>query len=784
MTPNPSLINNPCTVPSRFQSPSSRSSSKQGKKATKLSSWRSHTTPRVANTGSIDDDDDYYNLPPITDTRASHADSSSETDRQGLQSLRSDDSALFKPDTSTVSIFSRKSWKTSRSTQSRGKGNVEVASGSKDTGERGKQGRETSSRKMPQLHNQVERRHIQYDDPDKLLDTPEGVSSSAHQTQSGVTAPLNKDSSDYSDLPPFPIAPTSQLNEVSSDYSNLPSFPTTSTVQLNEASPDYSNLPSFPTAPASLNIPIAEGKQTEASSPLLSVGGSSAEEERYATPSPNFPSLLTPQPPTMDTPKLEFSSCVDRSNSFQTATNSPSSSKQQSPTNNTNAYESSSIPPVRPPPVITSTPISHRAPIEEDDFVDADILDQFIAESKLRRQMKAAQVDLSINRGEISSDTGDGMAEVAEGEVDKRNRPLPALPAEGDDAPTGSDIEQLPPPLPPRGQSQNTNDENQQLNTSPPEFQIQTELCGESGEFSVTPMSQALPAKQPSTENRVEKNFAESTLPQKTHSEGEELISEEYTPDKTPYETQVEEENPSMVSPGENLDLLPVEDGSKDPLGRSRSSTPDHQHRELSQLGTQEPADGTGELEDTQGEEECPEEPPRRNSTSVDPREEGEVSNEEGTADEGTGRTYPPPFLITSDEEESGEESTVHISKASALLHSHTSFSKGDLDGVPNNSARVFDSVPRAHLMGTPESANMSLNQLYTPETTLQISAVQDLQHPKVTVTDTTSALLDDGKEIGTKIAADGGDMDMPRPRATSRIYTLGRQLQVWDWYM
>ena len=780
MTPNSSLLNNPCTVPSRFQSPSSRSSSKAGKKTTKLSSWRSHTTPRVASTASIDDDD-YYNLPPITDTRASHADSSSETDRQGLQSLRSDDSALFKPDTSTVSIFSRKSWKTPRSTQSKGRGNVEAASGSKDTGERERQGRDrtSSSRTMPQLHSKVERRHIQYDDPDEFLDTPSvGVSHSAHQTQGSMTAPLNRDSSDYSDLPPFPIAPTSQPNEASSDYSDLPSFPITSTAQPN----DYSNLPSLPTAPISLNIPIAGGKQTEASSPLLSVGGSSVEEERFTTPSPNFPSLLTPQPSTMDTsPKLEFSSCVDQSNSFQTATkSSPPSSKQQSPTYNTNAYESSTVPPLQPPKLVTSTPISHslqKAPVEEDDFVEADVLDQFIAESRLRRQLKAVQVSK-----EMSSDAGDGVAEVTEDEVDKRNRPLPALPSEDDDDPTGSDVEQLPPPLPPRSQSQDTTNKNQQLNTSPPEFKIQTDPYGESGEFSVTPLSLALPAKQPNTEHRVENNSTESTSPpspQKTHSEGEEWVSEQCIPDKTPSETQVEEENPPTASPRENLELLTVEGNSKDPLDRSRSSSPDHQHRELTQLGTREPADGPGELEDMHGEEEIPEEFPRKKcpSTSVDPREEGEISNEEGTADEVTGPTYPAPVLITSDEEESGEESTVDISKTSTLLHSHPSLSKGDLDGVFNDSGSVFDSVPRAHLMGTPESGNMSLNQLFTPETTLQISAVQDLQNPRVTVTDTSSVVTD------TSIVADGSDMGMPRPRVTSRIHTLGRQLQVWGWY-
>ena len=243
-------------------------------------------------------DEDYYNLPPITITDAA-TESASGLERSvsiHSEAALTDFGARY---SSSKVLKKRRKVRESVSPQAVAKGGRREKGGERG-GSRGVKVGGDGNRVMPQLHSASHApRDPDYDDPDEFL----------------------KDSSKAS---PDMARPVSSAPTHTNTTSASPPTPPPSTAPIS-------------TPPASTSSHGAD-KPPEASSPRVIMTGSSAEEERFTTPSPTFPSL--PSFPHLSessavlvnsTPRFETSSGVDRSNSFQTADESSDRSLRLSP---------------------------------------------------------------------------------------------------------------------------------------------------------------------------------------------------------------------------------------------------------------------------------------------------------------------------------------------------------------------------------------------------------------------------------------------------------------------
>lgn len=275
------------------------------------------------------------------------------------------------------------------------------------------------------------------------------------------------------------------------------------------------------------------------------------------------------------------------------------------------------------------------------------------------------------------------------------------------------------------------------------------------------------------------------------------------TSSKQPAAAQdLDDDVPPQPPPRERRGLnVPEVDGNsaEDSPAKSGSSSPDYQHRDLTQLERQgassaesqhDPvtcSDGErereGEVEENEGSgyDRVQDE---EQGTSVDPVDEERAQSKypDDNTDDATSLASSVKTLTSN--EESGEEATVRI-KNSTLLYRHTPTSKGEVAGVHADGGSVYDSIQRRHFPVTPGSADVSLQDLNTPETTLQFSALQDMHNSKGTMADSEgirvdSPLLNGEGMMRSRTATVDSDMEgVTRPRGASRIQTLGRQLQV-----
>ena len=803
MTPNPALIDSTITFTSRFQpgSPMStsprRNTKRSSRKPTKLGSWRSHVqTPPVSG------EEDYYNyshIPPM------HGNGGEVTSN----SVGSDKAAAGD---STIPIPSPRNQRTPREGSSPQVSRASTAVGV-GTGGRGRGGGRRSragmgqkrragiNREMPQLHGRGEKRVFHNRPYDYLeefvnISSPEGVSFTAKQPS---TPPEGS--------PPSPTR---------SD--KLPPFPTT--IQ------------------ASLSIPIEQiDKPLEGQSPLLSVTGSSYEEERFATPSPNFPTLQSShlqQPPTEDntasplpTAELESSSCVDRSNSYQTADDElldPLWSQKEHKLKSDSAEKHISsvygTPEAQVTPVLkSSSPHAQHELEESSDFVDTAVLDKLI----LRSQQEFEKLQVQPRR------------KVAGAQVQQSSSLIY-------NAPT-SDAHLLPPQLPPRNQ---TSINDTEINIS--------DIVGSSGEFTVVGLSPPIPPR-PSSQGKKRTGRGSG--------------KEEYTPPPSPpprIQSQRKTwESPQCLPLDTSSHVLPKDDGVPptppprekgehtsatecltvamgDLPKRSESSSPDYQHRVLTQRVTQsgvssgeDSVEGEGERgggeEDEEGEREREgredgegkipgggkdEEGERdkvqgqrvsllheekggvieaegsretvtmgedgsltemavdpvqekRSSTCVDPPEEGEEISQ-STFPEGDVATIVHTLTSDEEEDESGDVRIATNVKPSTLRYNHHPLS-ASTPSDRNTATMGLHMEDNSSL-----SSSLSILRLPgTPSSGASLSLYQ-LNTPETTLVgkDLQTARADVGNGNGTRSRMADVDSDMARMRQT-----LGRQLQV-----
>ena len=835
MTPNPALIDSTATSSSRYQSSSIAGSSSRSshfrsvKRSSKSSTWRSHASSRAKEPVlSLPDDEDYYNLPQISDTKVLHDGGGTETDGQSFQGVVSDDMTVFNPINLTVAFFPRKNVRTSRQKLNPQISRVSTAGGRGKVREREEQRkRAVSKREMPQLHVQVEQRHTfdpQYADADEITD-PEAtlVDVACHPTQPIISTPL--------DNPPF--------------------------------SSDQSNLPPLPTIPVSLSIPITRNKRSDENSPRLSAAGSSVEEERFVTPSPGLHTPFTPQQtPSGETqstpiPVLESSSCADQSNSYQTADDQSNSSHSLSPSEQQSLSNRdmeklepgvTSMPlPVKPPTFASRQ--SHlkqtRYELEDSgDFMDSEALDQLIAQTQLEREFGALQMQSHLveeRREGASVDGGDQENE----NLHMKSSPLPAPPL----PPRHSSSPRTPPLLPQLPASDSQLATNASLKTDNFKLPLsdslrQAELVGNSGEFTVMPtISPPIPPRKQATESGVEHTSEVDTPPPspppRTHSRRRKLDSPQFASTETSsknsevvQELVVDDDIPPSPPPRQRHEFVIADkDGNlTDGLPvRSDSSSPEYQHRDLTQRegqgggsvereeeekldlgevqGNKEGWESGGEMEGQEwgetvgesdegksgeGEKNNQERKTdsrriRRSSTCVDPvEEEGRVL--EDSTDEVTSATSTVKTL-TSDEE-SDEDTDVTV-KTATLRYRADTHNKVDLQEVgaslhvEDSTESILDRIPGPHFSDTPSVASLSITQLNTPETTLHYSIMNEMQNSAGRLmTDSESVLVDSAVELP-------GSENVVRSRAATRSgsgitqgqswlrQTLGRQTQV-----
>ena len=609
LTPNTTLVDSAFAW--KFQSTTSNKSvgKPRLKKLSKSSATRRSQMPsRAADHDSPVVDEDYYNLPPITitDPRALHADSVAE-DRQSLQLVESDDTAVYIVENSAVLMLSPKNRMKSRenSTSPSKTATGEVGRGRPGSakhslvrkGGRGEKGQAESNREMPQLHNTFKRIHHDptYDDPDEFLDK--------------ISPPVSSASPQTRTKPHEPLIQSPSLDDVIHD--------------------DHNRLPPFPTIPTSLSIPItAGGQQADVGSTRQSATGSSVEDERFATPSPTFPAPYNLQSSTgqslsipIPAPILETSSCVDRSNSFQTADESsshslspPAHQRQGELLSSSKEKKVPSIydspPLIRPPKkTVTSTPASTSSrPLpalpprsqlavslleDSDDFMDSDFVDQLIAQVQLEAEEEVMALHSSASNWQSG---GGGRGRSVGKEEHMKNRPLPKPPTECGTAALG-DAEVSPPQLPPRFKSMATTGD--QL--VPPVSTDQSQLAGDSGEFvvensrppPVPPKKVGMPTEKTVESKAEEEKGPPPPLRSESHKMREMVqeVSAGFVSKRARVaDDETEADVPPIPPPRDQLHLrLHTEErnlaeGSSD---KSTSSSPDVQHRDLTQLDRQ-----------------------------------------------------------------------------------------------------------------------------------------------------------------------------------------------------
>ncbi|CAI8043979.1 hypothetical protein GBAR_LOCUS24413 [Geodia barretti] len=751
MTPNPSLVDSAVSFLSRFQSgagPTGISSSTSSSRGTPArsgwrvgrSSTRGHRSrPRVVEPNPKFDED-YYNLSvafnSLTTQRANEAGGR-------LAAKHEDVTAACNANSSTITVLPRvtetptTSPKVPRSGGGRGK--TEPAGGGG-----GGRSRLSSDRKMPRLHGNSGKRDLttrSYANPDTFPD--EILPPAAPKTESG-TAKLQDNS--------------------------VPGVPPPASI------------------PASLGIPIpTPGKSAnEAHSPIPTgtAGSSSLEDERYATPSPNF-SLVVPAAPgesgsKLPSPVQPTGFAADDSHSFQTADELSDKSHSPPPPPLPERLETDPDPSetdkkvlsiydtITPPPqrrwtsqTSSQQQQQQRKFEESDDFVDSEIVDQLLSETRLMKQ----QEELSRpKRGRTGW------------EQDYHHQP-PALPPRNrkiDDAPAPA------PALPPHRLR------------SPSLVEVE-QLVGNSGEFTVVELSppavpqRVLPPLNQQRGSDFEGSNVEFTPPPspppRTHSRKGDRSPEKMPQDSPdfiygrpptppPRDHKTTEESEMITS--EAITAAVERDGNASDLPeRSGSSSPDYQHRGLTQsldVGSSledghvssdmdtvresvQVIEGRGWLGDTTtaaekggerdsasnklAEEDTSQ--TRRSSSSVDPVK----PEDRGTQLTGSGSLqdeFSSVKTLTSDEEDedSGDGTTASAS-TTMLRYRHPSTSTPRENhtrtgpGLNDVGANALESLNlSAPPLGTPGGRgappSLSFNQVNTPEMTLQLSMAEKLR--------------------------------------------------------
>ena len=807
LTPNTSLIDSPVSFLSRFQSGaghtgtgiSSSTSSTRG--VPTRSGWRvgrstggRRSRPRVVEPNP-DVDQDYYNLSVAFSSLSTQQ---RRTEGSGRSAAKHEDVAVFNANKSTITVLPQVTQTPSTSPQvSKGRGRGEPGGGGG-----GERARLNSDRKMPRLHGNSGKRDLTrrpYDDPDTF---PEAVASPvATKTESETGKPQENS---VSDVVPSPAA------------TSVPSPAATSV-----PSPAATSVPSPAAAsiPASLSIPIpAAGHSTNgAHSPLPAGpgGSSSLEDERFATPSPNFSLIVSAAPgksgsdlpgPAQQTVDPGYG--ADHSHSFQTAdelsdkSNSPppplperlgeqpDSSKTDEKVSS--IYDTMMPLPTQPRWTVLQKQEERRRRFEDsDDFVDSEVVDQLVSESRLMVQQEA------ISRPKQASHTGWEQDHDPPPALPPRNRKIYDNPASG-----------LPPP------------KNLPLPTA---SLVEVEqLEGNSGEFTVVDLSPpAVPQRKnpPLNQGRggteLEVSRVESTPPPspppRTHSrrgnrslentpqEDQGSIGERPpTPPPKDHETTEEGElmeteviknaverdgdlpEQSQRKTTEEGEVVATEvvanaverDGSTSdlPAERSQSSSPDYQHRGLTQsldVGSSlEDGGGDGHLSSDQetvresvqvierqgwlggagergrdGEdgiseqaEEDSSQQRRNTSSSVDPVKRVDSQLAGSPRDESSSVK-----ILTSDEEEEEEEEgsdgdTTRTVTLGYQRHPSTSTPRETCTRAARLEGRgaALESLSIQNLSVTPGGRgappSLSFTQLNTPEMTLQLSMAERLR--------------------------------------------------------
>ena len=774
MKPNPTFIDSAVTLTTRYHTNNTAQSSRNIAKPARRTAkpWRpnigrSRAPERTPST------EDYYNIPSTLTSTPDVIEAST----------RSENVAVLDTTSPNVSVrFQKKQDEKSKEVTDptlTGRQKVNVGS---------QRSRLGNDREMPQLHGRSEKRSYDnrpYDDPNEFVNiSPAELSSAKHQTQNKQTT-------------------TSLTPE---------------------------NVPSLSPIPVSLSIPIPEYDVSEGNSPILGVPGSS-DDERFATPSPNLRMMYTttsnqasPMQPSDDTaapvPTLDSSSCVDNSSSFQTADelskNSRSPSPVYRPSSTTNLDTGIRVPniyntlqPTLSPPKSHPHRLARPALEESGDFVDSELLDQIIHETQLAKEFNELQVKSRL----AASNTrrGRGSGRVSEGR-DLEDEFPPALPPRYYDSDDEISPPQLPPHLPPRSQSAD--------DTATFKFE---ELVGNSGEFTVVNLSPpAVPQRTSSRkEERVEYGVSEveytppPSPPPRTHSRKKNhnlLLS-------TPFQSPSEENYPAGIDcpptppPRETTNTTTTTKPERDKTvvaehlqkqNESGNSSPDHQHRDLTQEESQGRASsaeeseavkekekqgnkgGTGQLAEIiegKGKELVTKIMTQSSSSSVDP-----VKNVGSTVDDETASGSSTVKTLTSDEEDDDDDMTLSLNTAAARYQRQPSVSTPTAEGGKNISIHThthththtnseldlscvgnFESLSIPYLTDTPSgAASLSSYMMNTPDMTLNLpSMTNDLQNSTGTATDDEEGETRDHAIVKTS--------DMTR----FLHQTLGRQTQV-----
>ena len=621
------------------------------------------------------------------------------------------------------------------------------------------------------------------------------------------------------------------------DSNTYPSVARPKTSSPQGEMPHQSLSGATPAIPASPSIPIPVGQPGEREHPSSSgpTGRSSSlEEEKFATPSPNFSVISAAalsKKVELDVPMAttveEGSANTAHSSSFQTAEElSSRSSPSQSPAreqDQVTTEASGSIawsiyntltPPLPHREAAAQTKQSEirvylRRKLEDsDDFVDSSVLDQIISEA---RQMSEEAARPRSNETNINN----------------RDSP-PELP------PRNYEVDDFEPPpqLPPRGVSLATN------SAAAPQTVLE-HLVSDSGEFTVVEI------RPPSVPHHLESqvNGTESTPPP---SPPPRTLSRKMSPlpcpptEATPpppgvaqgvsstlASTQADDyKETEVVEPASAGDVEEDEVIGGAPV-RSASSSPDRQHRGLTQSqgtasdeeggkegeGSAEGQDmetvweslrmieGQGWLGEAGGEANKETETENRTrqedsgstqqeldgdserqghlGSSVDPLNQEETRS---IQDDGAEETCSIAEMLTSDEEdeESGNEVVADVSTATfRYRHRSTSTPReartrvthpSTHGGGPDNSLSIQNLSVQS--LATPTEAgatpSLSFTQLNTPEMTLQLSMAERLRG----TADEPVGRDGGGEAARSQAAMVASDM--------ARIHqTLGRNLQV-----
>ena len=739
-------------------------------------------------------DEDYYNVSVAFNSLTTGQKSAEASGRSG----KSDNVVTFSSNGSTVTVLpqlTQTSPQVSRGHgRGRGRGRAEP-----DDRERSRLG---SNRAMPRLHGATERRDLTqrpYANPDSFPD----ISSQSHEA----------------------------VHEVSKSRGKSPPLPPRLDVTCSPAS----------SIPASLTIPIPTGKPANGGqSPLMSGtdGSSSLEEERFATPSPNFSLMasaaFTSKPVEAAT---RVSLPVSVAQSFQTAdelsdsSHSPSLPEQQQQEQDTANVEKkvkSIYSTLTPPLPQRASPQTHHSRLkqqleESSDFVDSEVLDLLLSEIRLSpAECEALQPQPHSAARAVGA--GNGGDQVY---IDCRDSP-PALP------PRNYEIGvEPPPPLPPRS-----------LSALSAASLVEVEpLVGNSGEFTVVEFSPPSVPRRTPPQNWQQSVGAESirppSPPPRIHSRKWSQLPQ--IPDSTPQSDPSSVLDPSPTPPPkprsvrvEEREVMATASGGKDRLigdlpERSVSSSPDHQHRGLTQSQGEVASSEEGAEEEEEEEEEegrvsgegqdmetvresvkviegrgwlgevkseasaggkgdtakktpAEEDPSRRrhSSSSVDPVKTAETpltgSLREDGVDESSSITSTVRILTSDEDEEEGEGSDNEITasvKAVNMRYRHPSTSTPCERGV-RTTAGLDESLSMQSLRldtpgGTGAMPSLSFTQLNTPEMTLQLSMADRLRG---TADDQGQGGGGGGEGVRSQAAMVASDM--------ARIHqTLSRQLQV-----